>query len=415
MSTLPPSYGLGTHAIHHGEGTDALHAHLHPIYMTSTFSFADVDSGTAVMTGQAPGYAYTRAGNPTNEHLAAKYALLEGLDLVRANPQSDPHTLVRAVPFASGMAAISSGVLARVRAGQAVLVQRSLYNTAFNFFTEVVPRYGIETVWVDDLSPGGWEASIRAHANASLLYIETPSNPAMLVLDIPALCDVAHRHGLWVMADNTFATPYCQRPLTLGVDMVAHSTTKYLAGHGSHLGGVVVSPHIEFVDEQVLLMLRNHGGVPSPMECWLGNLGLKTFALRMERHCANGMAVARYLAAHPKVAGVRYPGLPADPGHGTAQKQMPGGFGGMISFELKGGAEAGKALIARLQLATLAASLGNVDSLIQLSAVMNYSRLSAADRARMNIPDGLIRYSTGIEDTADVLDDFDRALSTLPN
>lgn len=412
MTHLPPRYGLGTHAIHHGEGTDALRAHLHPIYMTSTFSFPDADTGAAIMVGDQPGYTYTRAHNPTIDHLANKYALLEGIGLLRAKPDADPASLVKAIVFASGMGAISSGVFARLRAGETVLAQRSLYNTAFTLFTEVLPRYGMSVAWVDDLTPDGWEAAINANPKATLVYIETPSNPAMIVLDIAAIVELAHGHGLWVMADNTFATPYCQRPLEFGVDIVAHSATKYLTGHGTHLSGVVASTHIDFMDEQVMLMLRTYGGAPSPMECWLGNLGLKTFALRMERHCANALAAARFLAAHPKVADVRYPGLESDPGHAVAKKQMCQ-FSGMISFELKGGLQAGKRLIEAVRIATIAASLGNVDSLIQLSATMNYAKIPAADRARMKITDGLIRYSVGIEDTADVLDDLGNALDSV--
>lgn len=410
--SLPFEYGIGTHAIHHGEGSDALGAHLQPIYQTSTFGFADIDAGQAVMTGEKPGFAYTRSGNPTIEHLANKYALLEGIGKLRANPQRHPNTLVKAIAFASGMAAISSGVLARAQNGQAIIAQRSLYNTAFKFFTTVLPRYGIDVIWQDDLSPEGWESTFNAHTNATLAYVETPSNPAMVVTDIGAVAEVAHRHGAWLMADNTYATPYCQRPIDLGADIVVHSTTKYLTGHGTHLGGVVVSPHVDFINTQVLLMLQTHGGSPSPFECWLGNIGLKTFGLRMERHCANGLAVARYLAAHPKVASVRYPGLDTDAGHAIAKKQMTQ-FGGMMSFELKGGLPAAKALLPTLRLATIAASLGNVDSLVQTPALINYARISAEDRARMQIPDGLIRYSVGIEDTADLLDDWDFALSKL--
>ena len=410
MNYLPPNYSLGTHAIHTGEGTDALGSHVQPIYQTSTFFFPDVDTAAAVASGAVPGYVYTRFDNPTVAHLARKYAVLEGLGLIRANPHSDPETLVKAIPFASGMAAISSGVLARVRSGETLLAQHSLYNTTYQFFTTVLPRYGIEVVWVEDLSPEGWEAALKAHPKTTLVYIETPSNPAMLVVDIAAVVEIAHRHSAWVIADNTFATPYCQRPLELGLDLVAHSTTKYLSGHGTHLGGVVVSPHIDFMKQEVMLMLKTLGGAPSPMDCWLGHIGLKTFALRMERHCLNAMAVAQYLAAHPKVAAVYYPGLESHPGHAVAQKQMIH-YGGMISFELKGGAPAAKALLKAMRLASTAASLGNVDSLIQLSAAMNYAFATPEERARLKISDGLIRYSVGIEEAADVLDDLDQALA----
>lgn len=412
MTHLPPSYGLGTHAIHHGEGADSLGSHLQPIYQTSTFAFPDVDTGTAIMTGQQPGYAYTRASNPTIDHLAYKYALLEGIGLIRANPQADPATLFKATLFASGMAAISSAILARVHAGETLLVQRPLYNSAYTYFTDILPRLGIETVWVEDFTPEGWAAAIEANSKASLVYIETPSNPGMTVVDIAAVVEIARRHNLWVMADNTFATPFCQRPLELGVDVVAHSATKYLTGHGTHLSGVVVSPHVEWMTKELDRLLKSHGGAPSPFDCWLGNLGIKTFALRMERHCANAMAVAKYLSSHPKVADVRYPGLESHPNHAVAKKQM-GPFGGMLAFELKGGADAAKKLLPLMRTAAIAASLGNVDSLIQLSSTMNYSSVPLDVQTRMGITPGLVRYSLGIEDTADILDDLDQALSKI--
>lgn len=410
MSHLPPHYHPGTHAIHHNEGADSLGSHLQPIYQSSTFGFPDVETGAAIMTGQQPGYVYTRAGNPTIDHLARKYALLEGLGLIRANPDADPDSLVRAIVFASGMAAISSAILARVRSGETLLVQRPLYNSSYTYLTDVLPRFGVQTVWVEDLTPGGWEVAIKANPKASLIYIETPSNPGLTIVDIAAVVDAAHRHGLWVMADNTFATPYCQRPLDLGVDIVAHSATKYLTGHGTHLAGAVVSPHVDWVNKELGLMLKSHGGSPSPFECWLGNIGIKTFALRMERHCANAMAVARFLAGHPKVAEVRYPGIESHPGHLTAQKQMSQ-FGGMLAFELKGGAEAARKLLPLMRTATIAASLGNVDSLIQIASAMNYCAVPLDVQTRMGITPGLIRYSVGVEDTADILDDLEQALN----
>ena len=409
---LPPSYNLSTHLIHHGEGTDALHAHVQPIYLTSTFSFDDVDVATEVMTGRAPGFSYTRGGNPTVQHLANKYALLEGIDLIRAHPDSDPATLVKAIPFASGMAAISAGILSRVRGGDTVIAQRSLYNTTYQFLTNILPRYNINVVWQDDLSPEAWDAALTANPKTTLIYIESPANPTMIVCDIKAISEVAHRHNAWVITDNTFASPYCQRPLTLGVDLVAHSTTKYLSGHGTHLGGAIISRHVDFVMNDVRAMLRTLGGAPSPMDCWLGNNGIKTFGVRMKQHCANADAVARFLASHPKVKDVRYPGLDSHPQHDIAKKQMIH-FGGMLSFELHGGADSAKKLMTHLRLASLAASLGTVDSLIQLSSAMNYSFLDRAAQQKMTITEGLMRYSTGIEDTDDVLDDFEQALASV--
>ncbi|MBI3243533.1 MAG: PLP-dependent transferase [Chloroflexi bacterium] len=411
MSSLPPNYSLGTHAIHAGEEANAHRAHVGPIYLSSTFTFPDVETGEAIMGGKEPGYSYSRTTNPTVQQLAEKYALLEGIDLLRGKPERPLETVVRATPFASGMAAISSGVLGRLRAGETLLAQSSLYNIAFSLFTEVLPRFNVEVVWVEEASPESWERALKAHPRTSLLYIETPSNPVMRVQDIAALADLAHHHDAWLMADNTFATPYCQRPLDLGADLVAHSTTKYLSGHGTHLGGALVSPHLDFMTKDVADMLKNFGGVPSPMDCWLGILGLKTFALRMERHCLNAMTIAHYLDGHPKVAAVNYPGLDSHPDQATARKQMIGGFGGMMSFELKGGAPAARVMLNALRIPAIATSLGTVGSLIQLSATMNYAAFPPETRARLNVADGLIRFSVGIEDAADILDDLDQALA----
>ncbi len=411
MPPLPPNYGLGTHAIHSGEMADRHRAHVSPIYLSSTFTFPDVETGEAIMGGQQAGYSYSRTGNPNVQLLAEKYALLEGIGLIRANPDRPPEVLVKGMAFASGMAAISSGVLARVRAGETILAQYSLYSTTYTFFTELLPRYGINVAWVEDLSPQGWENALQANPKTSLVYIETPSNPTMMVVDIAAIAGAAHRHGAWVMADNTFATPYCQRPLELGADIVAHSATKYLTGHGTHLGGALISPHVDFVKTEVASMFKNFGGAPSPMDSWLCALGLKTFALRMERHCANAMAIARFLIDHPKVAAVHYPGLESHPGHTIARRQMIGGFGGMMSFELNGGAVAARTMLNATRLAAVATSLGNVGSIIQLVPTMNYALFPPELRARHHITDGLIRYSVGIEETADILDDLDQALA----
>jgi methionine-gamma-lyase len=372
MKEFSPQNGLGTLVTHFSEGDNPENAHIMPLYQTSTFRFPDVATAAAIYSGELPGNTYSRTTNPNPDHFARKLALLEAIDLWRSQPGAQPDEIVAGKAFASDMAAISSAVLARVRAGETVIVQESLYSNAFNFFHHVAPRLGIRVVWVNDYSADGWSAAFKAHPETRLVYVETPANPTMLIINLEMVAGICHPYGCWMMVDNTFATPYCQRPLSFGADIVVHSTTKYLSGHGLILGGVVISPHLDYIHNDLKLILKTLGGAPSPFDSWLANLGLKTLELRMQRHCENAMAVARYLLSHPQVDRVHYPGLESDPGHLIARKQMTS-FGGMLSFELKGGLEAGERLMNCVQLATLAASLGNVDSLIQHPASMTHA------------------------------------------
>jgi methionine-gamma-lyase len=410
MAEFKPSFGLGTLVNHVAEGDNAEHAHVTPIYQTSTFRYPDVATGVAIWKGEEPGYIYTRLGNPNLDQLAQKIAALEGLDLLRAAPGRDPDEIVRGLLFASGMAAVTSSILARVHSGDTVIAQEAVYGGTYTFLHDLAPHYGIETVWLRDPSLEAWEAAFAAHPRAALAYAETPANPTLTVVDLAALADLAHRRGAWVMVDNTFATPYCQRPLSLGGDVVIHSTTKYLSGHGLVIGGAVVSRHPEYVKKELNQMLKLLGGSASPFDAWLANIGLKTFELRMQRHCENARTVARFLAAHPRVAEVYYPGLESHPGHEVACRQMSD-CGPMLSFELKGGFAAGEDLMNRVRLATLAVSLGNVDTLIQHPASMTHSTVPREARLRMGITDGLIRLSVGVENVEDILADLEQALS----
>jgi methionine-gamma-lyase len=409
MIEFSSKYGLGTLVTHFAEGEHPEHAHVMPIYQTSLFSFPDHATGVAIYEGDQPGFTYTRAGNPNVDHFARRVAMLEALDLIReqAAPQIDD--LVAGKAFSSGMAAISAAILARVKAGETIIAQESLYSNAFNFLDKIAPRLGIQVVWVKDTSASGWEAALQANPNTTLIYVETPANPTMLVIDLKEVAEIAHQNGCWLVVDNTFATPYCQQPLSLGADVVVHSTTKYLSGHGVIIGGVVVSQHLGYMRQEIPLIVKTLGGAPSPFDAWLANLGLKTFELRMQRHCENAMAVARFLEGHPAVAQVHYPGLLDDAGHTIAMKQMHA-FGGMLSIELKGGLKAGEALMNQMQIATLGVSLGNVDSLIQHPASMTHSSVAPAERLKMGISDGLVRFSVGIENLEDILADFENGL-----
>ncbi|TLM99537.1 methionine gamma-lyase, partial [bacterium] len=294
------------------------------------------------------------------------------------------------------MAAVATAILACVKSGQTVIAQEALYGATYTFLKTVAPKYGVKTVWLTDPSVENWEAAFKQHPEAALAYAESPANPTMALVDLAGVAEVSHRHNAWLMVDNTFASPYCQRPLTLGADVSLHSTTKYLSGHGLVIGGAVISRHVDWVHKDLYGLLKVLGGSESPFDAWLANIGLKTFELRMQRHCESAMTVARYLESHAKVARVYYPGLESHPDHALARRQMHD-YGGMIAFELKGGMAAGEALMNRVQTCTLAVSLGNVDSLIQHPASMTHSAVPREERLSAGITDGLVRLSVGIE------------------
>ena len=410
MGKNPKNFGLGTLVNHFAEGDYPHRAHVMPIYQTSLFSFPDHATGVAIYDGSMEGYTYTRAGNPNADHFALKVARLEAIDLLDVQKGAQVDDLVAGKAFASGMSAISSAILARVKAGETIIVQESLYSNAFNFLSKIAPRMGIDVVWVKDTSAAGWEAALKANPQATLVYAETPANPMMLVVNLAEVADLAHQYGCWLVVDNTFATPYCQRPLSLGADVVVHSATKYLSGHGVIIGGLVISTHLDFMKQQIPLIMKTLGGAPSPFDTWLANLGLKTFELRLQRHCENALAVAQFLQNHPAVERVNYPGLESDPGHEIAKQQMHA-FGGMVSFELMDGLQGGERLMNRLQLVTLGVSLGNVDSLIQHPASMTHVSVPPAERHKMGISDGLVRFSVGIENEQDILADLEQGLA----
>ncbi|GAP08401.1 MAG TPA: methionine gamma-lyase [Anaerolinea thermolimosa] len=412
MTHISPTHGLGTLVNHIGEQGDPLHAHIAPIYQTSTFRFPDVESGAAMFRGEEDGFIYTRYDNPSFRPVVAKLAALEGLDLIHHQPAAPLEEVVSARLFSSGMAAITSAILACVQAGDTIIAQNSLYGATYNFLHDVAPRFGIRVVWVHDPSPAGWEAAFSQNPGARIAYAETPINPTLRLIDLSAVAEIAHHSGAWLFVDNTFASPYCQRPLSLGADVVLHATTKYLAGHGVVVGGAVISRHVGFIAGPLYTALKIYGGSPSPFDAWLTNLGLKTFELRMARHCANALEVARWLEHHPAVATVHYPGLESHPDHALARRQMFD-YGGMVSFELKGGLEAGKKLMEGVRVSTLAVSLGNTDSLICHPASMTHSAVSPQDRAAMGISDGLVRFSVGIENAADLIADLEQALAGL--
>lgn len=399
---MKPQPALATTAIHAGEIHDPSGAHIAPIFQTSTFTFEDMAAVEAWGEGESGAYIYTRGGNPGRTALAAKLAALEGFGLDAA---------AGAEIFASGMAAISAALMGITKSGQHIVTQQVLYGSADHLISEVLPEYGITNSRVAALEPAGLVAELEQHPNTATVYLETPANPTMTVIDIARTAVIAHEHGARLVVDNTFATPVLQRPLQLGADVVVHSTTKYINGHGTMIGGAVVSGDRTLMDEQIATMIRFTGGVPSPFDCWLANLGLKTLPLRMERHSANAMDVASFLDSHPEVVTTHYPGLPSHPQHELAQLQMSG-FGAMMAIDL-GSYEAATGFLDRIELCTLAVSLGNIDTLVEHPASMTHRVVSPEDRAASGITDGLIRLSVGLEAADDIIADLGQALETL--
>ena len=370
-------------------------AHNTPIYQTSTFAFNNVKDGAAKFAGEKEGYIYTRLGNPTQNALEEKMAALEGAEA--------------AIATASGMAAISSSVMAVAFAGDHILAHDCLYGCTHSLMEEILPRYGIEVTFADLSDLDNVDENMQD--NTKLVYLETPSNPTLNLVDIEEVSKKAHAAGAKVIVDNTFMTPYLQSPLELGADMVVHSATKYIGGHGDAIAGVIAGKE-EMLADIRMTTLKDFGGIISPFNAWLLLRGLKTLPIRVDKHTQNAMEVAEFLEAHDKVEKVFYPGLESHPQHDLAKKQASG-FGSMISFELKGGHSAGEKMMNNVELATLAVSLGDVDTLIQHPASMTHAPVPREERLAAGITDGLVRISIGIEDVEDIIADLENSLSVL--
>jgi len=389
---------LYTQAVHAGEQPDPSTGAVDtPIYQASTYTHHDAEESAAAIeaaqAGARTGYVYTRWGNPTIRALEEKLAALESGEA--------------ALAFSSGMAAIATALLSLVKTGDHIVAGRQLYSGTHHIMTQRLPALGIETTLV---TPDDIENFARAaRPTTKIIYIETPSNPLLEITGIRAVAELAHEHGITSMIDNTFATPVNQRPLELGIDLVIHATTKYLCGHGDAMGGAVIGRR-DFVDRTLTNYHRDLGGVPSPFNAWLTLRGTRTLPLRMERHNANALALARFLSEHPRVERVYYPGLEDHPGHELAKRQMVGGFGGMLSFEARGGLDAGRRVLNRVKLCTRAVSLGDVKTLITHPASTTHYIVPREAREAAGISDGLIRLSVGIEDIEDLMADLDQAL-----
>lgn len=405
-------YGFATRCLHAGEkiGQPKSKAHTNAIFQTSTFTFDDAEEGAELFAHKKEGFVYTRMGNPTTVVAEAKLNSLEGRD----EKMKDPETIrISSLLYSSGMAATSSLAFALLHPGDTLLRGEVLYGSTDHFFTEMLPKFNVKSVVVDTRKPDLIRAAIRAHPTAKMLFFETPDNPLLEITDIAEACRIVREVNpeILICVDNTFATPYLQQPLSLGADIVMHSTTKYLSGHGTIIGGALITKH-DWVKDALYQTMKDTGPCPSPFDCWLLNMGIKTLPVRMDRICANAKAVAAMLREHPKVERVYYPGFPDAAGYAVAKQQMKS-FGGMVSFDVKGGYEAAKQIMDHVHIFTLAVSLGCVDSLIQHPASMTHSAMTPEARAHAGIGDGLIRLSCGIEDEADLLHDLKHALTLV--
>ena len=384
---------FATKAVHAGQHADpATGAVSVPIYASSTFVFQSAEQGAARFQGKELGYIYSRLGNPTVRALEESIAALEGGEDCRVT--------------ASGMAAISTAAMAVCKSGDHILAGDALYGGTHKVFTDILKGYHIGCTLIDTSDLSAVEKAIRP--NTKLIYIETPSNPMMKLTDMKAVAKIAEAHGITSMADNTFMSPYLQRPLEHGVDVVVHSITKSLSGHSDVLGGAIVGSNafLQAMDP----MYKNMGANLGPFEAWLALRGIKTLHVRMQRQTESAGKIAKWLEDHPKVEWVKYPGLKSHPQYALAKRQMDG-FGSMMSFELKGGVEAGRKLMNNVRLCSLAVSLGAVETLISHPATMTHAVVPKADREKAGITDGLVRFSVGIEDVDDIIEDLDQALA----
>lgn len=389
MSSGKEDLGFSTRVIHGGQKPDPLTgAIMPPIYATSTY----VQSSPGVHKG----YEYSRTANPTRDALQASVANLEGG--------------AAGFAFASGLAA-SATIVDLLDSGSHIIAMHDLYGGSYRLFENVRKRSaGHQVSFVDLTDPAALEAAIRP--NTRLIWVETPTNPLLKVVDLRGVAAAAKKRGILSVCDNTFATPYLQRPLEHGFDLVVHSTTKYMNGHSDAIGGAAVIRHGAGELQEKLTYLQNAvGGVPGPFDSFLTLRGIKTLALRMERHCSNALAIAQFLESHPKVARVIYPGLPSHPHHALARRQMQGGFGGIVTVELRGGIEDARRFLERCHLFALAESLGGVESLIEHPALMTHASLPAPMRAQLGISDSLVRLSVGVESVDDLIAELRTALA----
>lgn len=387
---------FSTRAVHAGYKSNEYGALATPIYQTSTFVFDSAEQGGRRFALEEEGYIYTRLGNPTCTQVEDKLASLENAEA--------------AVAMSSGMGAITSVIWSVVSAGDHIIAAKTLYGCTFAYMNHGLTRFGVDVDFVDTSDPENVRRAMKS--NTKIVYLESPANPNMLLSDINEISKIAHEKDCIVIVDNTYCTPYIQRPLDLGADVVVHSATKYLNGHGDVIAGFAAGKK-DIIDLVRLVGIKDMtGSVLSPFDAYLINRGMKTLEVRMEKHCSNALKVAEFLEAHPAVEWIGYPGLKSFPQYELAKKQMtlPGG---MIAFEVKGGLEAGRKLMNTLELCSLAVSLGDTETLIQHPASMTHSPYTPEERALSGISEGLVRLSIGLEHPDDIIDDLKLALNKL--
>jgi methionine-gamma-lyase len=404
-----PYTGFTSLAIHAGHEQDPNYAHLTPIYATSTFVYDSAEQGMRRFSKQEEGYIYSRWGNPTFTEAEKKIAAMECFGVTDRAGQP---IQVKALLHASGMAAITTLFLSNLKAGDKILSHFSLYGGSQEMMDKILPGLGVEAVIVDLRDLNKAEDALKANPQIKMVYLETPANPTVQCVDIEELTILAKKYGKVVACDNTFATPYLQQPFRFGVDFIIHSTTKFLNGHGTAIGGVLVGHDMEFMTNKAAKTANLLGGNSNPFDAFLLITGLRTLEVRMERHCHNAIEIANYLESHEAVAKVNYTGLPSHPDYYLANKQMrhPGAI---MSIELKGGLQAGIKMMDRLQLCTRTVSLGTCDTLLCHPASMTHYGVPKAQREQYGITDGLIRMSIGMENVQDILMDLDQALAGL--
>ncbi len=384
--------GLQTRLIHSPQAANDTTAVSPPIFQTSTFLVRSPEEGAELAEQVAPSMFYTRYGSPNTKQVEVVLAELEKGEA--------------ALALGSGMAAITTAILANVQMGDHVIAQQTHYTATMSLFTQTLPRYGIEVTQVDQRDTEAFARAVRS--NTKIVYTESPTNPTMDITDLRATAEIAHAAQALAITDNTFASPYNQRPLELGYDLAVHSATKYLNGHADVTAGAIVGSK-ELID-RAWEYARVHGPVLHPFEAWLLRRGLQTFGLRMAAHNANALDVAQFLEEHPAVERVFYPGLMSHPQHKLSCQQMVGGFGGMLAFEVRGGYDAAYQVVRKTELCLLAVSLGGVESLITHPASMIHTRQTDEERRAAGISPGLIRLSVGVENVEDIIEDLEQAL-----
>jgi len=398
--------GISSLTLHTAQHKFSNSAHLQPVYVTSTFTFNDADEGMRRFSGEEDGYIYSRWDNPTFKPAEEIIAALETFKL----NDDGSEVQAKAILHASGMAALSNLFQSNLKTGDAVLSHFSLYGGTHEYLHKILKQNGIRPVIADLRNLDTAETAIKQNKNIRLIHLETPANPTIQCIDIEAVTKLAKQYGLLVSVDNTFATPYLQQPFKYGVDFIVHSTTKFLNGHGTAIGGVLVGRDIVFMQTKATKWHRLLGGNANPFDAFLILNGIKTLEIRMQRHCSNAVSVADFLQQHKAVAHVNYNGLSSHPDYEVAKKQMKHP-GAMLSFELKDGLNAGKRFIDNLQMCTRAVSLGTADTLVSHPASMSHYGVAREERLQFGITDGLIRMSVGLENIEDILADIDNALN----